>query len=85
MPRALTKIYSAKGDTVTLLVRSPKAFDGNEEVQKYIKSGTARVVVGDALKEEDIRRVLTTSTYDAILSSLGGSTLPNHLTNGAIN
>ena len=73
----LIKVSSAKGDTVTLLVRSPKAFDGNEEVQKFIKSGTAHIMVGDALKEDDIRRALTANTYDAILSSLGGSALSN--------
>jgi len=42
-------------------------------VQKYIKAGTAHVAVGDALKKDDIRKVLTASTYDFILFSIGAS------------
>ena len=42
-------------------------------MQKYIKAGTAHVAVGDALKKDDIRKVLTASTYDFILFSIGAS------------
>jgi len=44
----------AKGATVTFLMRSPSAFDANEEMQNYIKNGTARLVKGDALNREDV-------------------------------
>jgi len=46
-------------------------------MQKYITAGTAHVAVGDALKEDDIRKVLTANAYDFILFSIGGSAYPD--------
>ena len=43
------------GATVTFLVRNLSSFDNDETIQPYIASGKARLVKGDALKEEDVR------------------------------
>ena len=45
-----------RGATVTFLLRSPSAFDNDEVIQKYIKSGKARLFKGDAMKADDISR-----------------------------
>jgi hypothetical protein len=41
---------------VTFLLRSPTIFDDDNTIQKYVASGTARFVKGDALNEEDCRK-----------------------------
>ena len=41
------------GSTVTFLLRSPSAFDSDADVQKYIQSGKARLVKGDATNAEE--------------------------------
>ena len=46
----------AKGATVTFLLRSPSIFDKDEQIQPYIRSGHARIIKGDALKVEDVKR-----------------------------
>ena len=43
-----------KGATVTFLLRSPNVFDTDTTIQRYIQSGHARLVQGDALKVEDV-------------------------------
>jgi len=46
-----------KGATVTFLLRSgPAAFDKDNIIQKYVKSGKARLVKGDALNKEDVAK-----------------------------
>ncbi len=45
-----------KGATITFLLRSPSAFDKDELIQRYVQSGHARLVQGDALKAEDVSR-----------------------------
>ena len=84
MSCALTKQCPDQGNTVTLFVRSQETFKDNEEVQKFIASGTARVEVGDALKEVDVRRVLTIRSYDLIISTLGGSASAQCYTNSSV-
>ena len=48
---------TGNGATVTFLMRSPSAFDSDEEVQKYVKQGTAKLVKGDALVAEDFQMI----------------------------
>jgi len=46
-----------KGATVTFLLRSgPTVFDKNTTIQKYVKSGKARLIKGDALNKEDVKK-----------------------------
>ena len=47
---------TAKGNTVTFLLRSPSVFDEDETMKKYIRDGKARIVKGDALQKEDVQR-----------------------------
>ena len=47
---------TAKGATVTFLLRSLSVFDTNETMQTYLHSGKARLVKGDALDKEDVQR-----------------------------
>jgi hypothetical protein len=49
-------LVSEQGHIVTYLLRSPSKFDEDSNVQKYVKSGHARLVKGDALVEADVRR-----------------------------
>jgi hypothetical protein len=44
-----------KGATVTFL-RSPSTFDADTTIQKYVKSGHARLVKGDALIKCDVKK-----------------------------
>jgi hypothetical protein len=39
---------------VTFLLRNPKCFEGDATIQKYVQSGKARLVQGDALNEEQV-------------------------------
>jgi len=53
----LTLSSTEKGATVTFLLRSgPAVFDKNATIQKYVKSGKARLIKGDALNKEDVRK-----------------------------
>lgn len=45
------------GATVTFLLRKPSVFDNDETIQKYVRSGKARLVQGDALVKTDVKRV----------------------------
>lgn len=44
------------GATVTFLLRKPQIFDNDESIQKYVRDGKARLVTGDALVKDDVRR-----------------------------
>jgi hypothetical protein len=44
------------GATVTFLLRSPKVFDSDETIQKYVRTGKARLIQGDALVKDDVKR-----------------------------
>ena len=55
-PPIILTSSSAKGATVTYLLRSPDAFKNDEVMQDYIKSGRVRIVQGDALQAEDVAK-----------------------------
>jgi len=67
----------ASGATVTFLLRSPSTFDKDEAVQGYVKSGKARLVQGDGLVQEDVRRAWEESgkdqPVDTVLFTVGFS------------
>lgn len=50
-------LYLESGATVTFLLRSPAVFDADKVIQEYVKSGKARLIKGDALVQEDVKRV----------------------------
>ena len=66
------------GSTVTFLLRNPAVFNGDEAIQTYVKSGQARLVKGDALVHEDIKRLWAEASserpVDLLLFTLGFST-----------
>ncbi|KAJ7717037.1 hypothetical protein B0H16DRAFT_1388487 [Mycena metata] len=64
-----------QGATVTFLLRSPAVFDKDELIQRYIKSGgNARLVKGDATKQEDVQRAWDEAgVVDAVVFSVGGT------------
>ncbi|KAH7919521.1 hypothetical protein BV22DRAFT_1040798 [Leucogyrophana mollusca] len=45
-----------QGGTVTFLLRSPKVFEEDSTIQKYVQLGKARLVKGDALVKADVQR-----------------------------
>ncbi|KAJ7187920.1 hypothetical protein C8R46DRAFT_1157147 [Mycena filopes] len=62
-----------QGATVTLLLRTPSVFDEDAVIQKYVKSGTARLVKGDARNEDDMRRAWAAAgPVDAVVFTVGG-------------
>ncbi|THH04024.1 hypothetical protein EW145_g5823 [Phellinidium pouzarii] len=78
-----------KGATVTFLLRNKACFDNDQTIQPYIASGQARIVPGDALKEEDHQRAWDVAAegegegVDTVIFTVGG--LPKFsLTKGAI-
>jgi len=52
------------GATVTFLLRSPGVFDSDNVIQKYVKSGHARLLKGDALIVEDVQRAWDEAAKD---------------------
>jgi hypothetical protein len=52
------------GSTVTFLMRSPSSFDDDQAVQKYVKSGKARLIKGDALVLADVQSVWAAASTD---------------------
>jgi NAD(P)-dependent dehydrogenase (short-subunit alcohol dehydrogenase family) len=69
-----------KGATVTFLLRSPSSFDADVTIQKYIKSGTARLVQGDALIKDDVKKGWVEAAkgegeerVDVVLFTVGGT------------
>lgn len=77
-----------KGATVTFLLRNTSVFDDDADVQKYIASGHARLVKGDALNEADVGRGWDSARedgrdVDVLLFTVGG--FPNFtLTKGIV-
>jgi hypothetical protein len=53
-----------KGATVTFLLRNDTCFDNDEALQRYIKSGKARLVKGDAMISDDVKKALNTAISD---------------------
>lgn len=79
---AQSKHFSiASGSFVTFLLRKTNAFDDDITMKPYVASGKARLVQGDALKEEDVRRAWSTAAraegdegvVDACLFTVGAS------------
>ncbi|KAJ7268701.1 hypothetical protein B0H12DRAFT_1067751 [Mycena haematopus] len=61
-----------QGSTVTFLLRSPSAFDGDATIQNYVKSGHARLVKGDASVQVDTQRAWDAAgTVDALVFTVG--------------
>jgi hypothetical protein len=57
---------------VTFLLRSPSAFDADATIQKYVKSGHARLLRGDATIEADVQRAWDKAgVVDAVILSVG--------------
>ena len=54
----------AAGASVTFLLRSTSVFDNDEVVQGYIKSGKVRLVKGDGLVKDDVKRAWEESGRD---------------------
>jgi len=52
------------GSTVTFLLRCPTAFDDDPTIQKYFKSGKARLVRGDGLVVADVQTVWAAASID---------------------
>ncbi|KAH9477379.1 Reductase pytE [Psilocybe cubensis] len=53
------------GANVTFLMRSPQAFDSDESIQKYMKSGSVNLVRGDGLVAKDVQRAWIEATKEA--------------------
>ncbi|KAJ7772675.1 hypothetical protein DFH07DRAFT_1057458 [Mycena maculata] len=71
--------------TVTFLLRSPSVFDGDSTIQKYVQSGHARLIKGDALDEADTRRAWSEAgTVDAVIFSVGTYPSSFSLTKGML-
>ncbi|KAK7005765.1 NAD(P)-bd-dom domain-containing protein [Favolaschia claudopus] len=61
-----------QGATVTLLLRSPSAFDEDAAMQKYVRSGHARLLKGDATIEADTQRAWDQAgVVDAVIFTIG--------------
>ncbi|KAK7444106.1 hypothetical protein VKT23_011179 [Stygiomarasmius scandens] len=68
------------GWTVTFLLRNPSVFDADETIQKYVKSGKALLLKGDALVEQDVKRAWEEAAshgpegkVDLLLFTVGGT------------
>ncbi|KAJ7217724.1 hypothetical protein GGX14DRAFT_695793 [Mycena pura] len=62
-----------KGATVTFLLRSTSVFDGDSIIQKYVQSGHARLLKGDALVAADTQRAWDVAgVVDAVIFTVGG-------------
>jgi len=69
-----------KGATVTFLLRSPSSFDVDATIQKYVQSGKARLVKGDALIKDDVEKAWVEAAkgegeekVDVVLFTVGGT------------
>ncbi|KZT00053.1 uncharacterized protein LAESUDRAFT_745958 [Laetiporus sulphureus 93-53] len=69
----------AQGATVTFFLRSPSVFDQDKAIQEFVSSGKARLVKGDALNADDVRRGWETAQnggtdrVDLLLFTVGGT------------
>jgi hypothetical protein len=74
----LTYILDA-GSTVTFLLRSPTTFDDDQSIQRYVKSGNARLIKGDGLVLADVQNVWAAASadqpVDVVLFTIGFSEL----------
>lgn len=62
---------------MTFLLRSPTTFDDDETIQKYVKSGKARLVKGDGLVVADVQNAWAAASsnqpVDVLLFTIGYS------------
>ena len=61
---------------MTFLLRNPTVFDSDESIKPHVASGKARIVKGDALKEEDVKKAWTAAeegegALDVVLFTVG--------------
>lgn len=69
----------ALGATVTFLLRSPQVFEQDKTIQTYVKEGKARLIQGDALVKNDVRRAWSeaqaddTRPVDFLIFTVGGT------------
>ncbi|KAJ7772676.1 hypothetical protein DFH07DRAFT_169415 [Mycena maculata] len=76
-----------QGATITFLLRSPSVFDEDSTIQKYVQSGNARLVKGDAFNEADTRRAWNEAgIVDAVIFTIGTppSSVSFSLTKGVV-
>ncbi|KAJ7022655.1 hypothetical protein C8F04DRAFT_1012247 [Mycena alexandri] len=63
-----------QGSTVSFLLRRPSVFDEDPVIQKFVRSGAARLIKGDAKKEEDMAHAWEQAgIVDAVIFSVGGA------------
>ncbi|KAJ7155759.1 hypothetical protein C8R46DRAFT_1295732 [Mycena filopes] len=63
-----------QGSQVTFLLRKPSVFDDDAVIQRFIRAGAARLIKGDAKKEEDMRQAWAqVGAVDAVIFSVGGA------------
>ncbi|EIN06973.1 hypothetical protein PUNSTDRAFT_104390 [Punctularia strigosozonata HHB-11173 SS5] len=63
------------GYSVTFLLRYPSCFDKNETIQRFVASGKAKLVKGDALNQDEVRAGWEAAggiDVDLLLFTLGG-------------
>ncbi|KAF8233080.1 hypothetical protein L208DRAFT_1268513 [Tricholoma matsutake] len=69
--------FLAVGSTVTFLLRSPSVFDTDQVIQGYVKSGTVRLIKGDALVQDDVQHAWDEAArggdVDLLLFTVGGT------------
>ncbi|KAJ1302168.1 hypothetical protein OPQ81_000996 [Rhizoctonia solani] len=77
----------AKGHTCTLLLRRPDGMQADPSMNEYIRNGSAKLVRGDALVQEDVQKVWDVANSDGqvdlIFFGIGGEPKLS-LTKGAI-
>jgi NAD(P)-dependent dehydrogenase (short-subunit alcohol dehydrogenase family) len=67
----------SKGHTCVFLLRNTSVFDADSDIQRHVKEGSARLIKGDALVPEDVRRLWEVTLgvgvgIDYVLFTLGG-------------
>jgi len=67
-----------QGHSATLLLRNEKVFDEDEQMKRFVESGTAQLVQGDALVPEDVKRAWEKATdsgrgVDYVLFTIGAT------------
>lgn len=55
------------GATVTFLLRSPSVFNDDATIKRYVNSGKARLVKGNAHVREDVERAWTEAAKAIVL------------------
>ncbi|EMD38023.1 hypothetical protein CERSUDRAFT_64307 [Gelatoporia subvermispora B] len=67
-----------KGATVTFLLRNTSVFDQDADMKRFVTSGKARLIQGDALRASDVKRgweeaCSLKESVNAVLFSVGGT------------